>query len=531
MITPTENIELNQICDMLSSGTDKIITFCLRDGNTGIAVEPLREFVNNIREVRNLYTVFDQFYNTSGAVDNYIDTVSKICDVFENNPSMGNEEIRTNCATLSDVTYSLIKATAERNKLASGIIKSSEARAFKNIIEIMERMNLKTILDYDMVIANTSLPYRFLGDEMDYYEKICIDGYDISSIKLYGEYSNIYRNIYSNYQIPEGTRYDIAMILGIYNGSNFDTVNDVIQKLSIYSRYLIIDVLDVLWPVEDSFIEMLEQTYKCIRIKTKETHLIMIDLEPKEYEGRAAVYLVTHKMFYPTKNPMYIPIEAGAAIHEKLGFLTDDTGDNISELNPFVNELTALYWMWKNDNHEFVGLNHYRRFFLWNAVKNYDPRSMLEEEQLIEMMKDKDVLTSRPMSFYPLTSGQELSELFNFSELIERTKELSREVIEQYQPEYVDCYDEVMDGHMFIPCNLFIMRHEVLDDYCKWLFSIILPEVKLWREEFPSENVKDSRAVGFIAERLLSVWLLKQDLRVGHVKWGVNSEYYCDKKD
>jgi Domain of unknown function (DUF4422) len=42
------------------------------------------------------------------------------------------------------------------------------------------------------------------------------------------------------------------------------------------------------------------------------------------------------------------------------GFLFDDTGDNISNLNWTLGDLTVAYWIWKNSDHEVVGTSQYR---------------------------------------------------------------------------------------------------------------------------------------------------------------------------
>lgn len=59
-----------------------------------------------------------------------------------------------------------------------------------------------------------------------------------------------------------------------------------------------------------------------------------------------------------------IPIQAGAVLTQvRMSGVCDASGENISEKNQEYCELTALYWIWKNDTSEYAGLCHYRRHF------------------------------------------------------------------------------------------------------------------------------------------------------------------------
>ena len=77
------------------------------------------------------------------------------------------------------------------------------------------------------------------------------------------------------------------------------------------------------------------------------------------------ILVACHKQAEVFKNNVYLPIHVGKALHKDvdLGFLGDDTGENISRLNPLYCELTAQYWGWKNLDVEYIGLCHYRRYF------------------------------------------------------------------------------------------------------------------------------------------------------------------------
>ena len=63
------------------------------------------------------------------------------------------------------------------------------------------------------------------------------------------------------------------------------------------------------------------------------------------------VYVVTHKEFDDKCYKEYIPIAVGKNLLEnnQCHYQKDNVGENISMKNPNFCELTAQYWIWKND--------------------------------------------------------------------------------------------------------------------------------------------------------------------------------------
>ena len=78
------------------------------------------------------------------------------------------------------------------------------------------------------------------------------------------------------------------------------------------------------------------------------------------------IYTMTHKVFLePEDKNLYIPLHVGRALGGDLGYLNDNTGENISAWNDRYGELTGVYWVWKNDtDSDIIGICHYRRFFV-----------------------------------------------------------------------------------------------------------------------------------------------------------------------
>ena len=51
------------------------------------------------------------------------------------------------------------------------------------------------------------------------------------------------------------------------------------------------------------------------------------------------IYTMTHKKFTPLPDPLYVPLHVGRACGENLGYLGDDTGEQISALNCYYRHL------------------------------------------------------------------------------------------------------------------------------------------------------------------------------------------------
>ena len=211
-----------------------------------------------------------------------------------------------------------------------------------------------------------------------------------------------------------------------------------------------------------------------------------------------AVAAVTHKEYPVFRDPLYIPLMAGAALREDVpaGYIRDDSGDNISRSNGTYCELTGLYWVWKNTEADHAGICHYRRYFASAASR----RQILRKTEAEELMKRADVLLPRPRRYFIETNYSHYAHAHHAEDL-----DMTRGIIARRHPEYLAAYDSRMrmrSGHRF---NMLIMKRELLDRYCAWLFDILFELEK--QLDISEYSDKDQRVFGYVAERLLDVWL------------------------
>lgn len=218
-------------------------------------------------------------------------------------------------------------------------------------------------------------------------------------------------------------------------------------------------------------------------------------------------YVVTHKKFnIPDLDDSYKCIQAGAELNENLGYLRDNEGDHISDLNPYLNECTAIYWAWKNDKEsKLIGINHYRRYFR-NREGN-----IIGKNEIINYLKKYDILLGERNISYPRKVKEVMSEYVDDNAYDEGFR-LITEMMKKKCPDDLDVFLQVMEDYAFYSCNMFITSREIFDEYCEWLFDIILDA----SAEFNLENFDkySQRMIGFFAERLLSVWIMKHHYKI-----------------
>ena len=230
--------------------------------------------------------------------------------------------------------------------------------------------------------------------------------------------------------------------------------------------------------------------------------------------GRVRLYVVAHKPFqrpFEDTDGIYCTIQAGRACHEAMsGCIGDDTGDNISRLNPFLNECTALYWFWRHSEASYIGLVHYRRYFL-GGTETGKPK-FLREGEVLRLMGSYDLLVSEQNAVYYPRAVWQIIQYDIGAALYRKVREEIEQLLEERQPEYTEAFRDVMEGHAFYPFQMFVMRRDVLQRYASWLFSF-LPDL-VNRVELQTAEGKQQRACGYFAERMLTVWLMRQDLRI-----------------
>ena len=217
---------------------------------------------------------------------------------------------------------------------------------------------------------------------------------------------------------------------------------------------------------------------------------------------RIKILIACHRQYPVPGEPCYLPVEVGAALHPQPipGFTPDNTGDNISEKNKNYCELTALYWAWKNLDADYIGLAHYRRYFSNGKPFKNKEALIVSEAELQKDLNKCDILLPRPRNYWIETGYSQYAHAHHAIDL-----DTTREILQERYPAYVKAFDASMKrtvGHRF---NMFVMNREKLNAYCMWLFDVLFELEK--RLDISGYDAYNARVFGFVAERLLDVWI------------------------
>lgn len=212
---------------------------------------------------------------------------------------------------------------------------------------------------------------------------------------------------------------------------------------------------------------------------------------------KVKLLVACHKPAKVFQNDVYTPIQVGKALHSdlNLGFITDDTGDNISKLNPLYCELTAQYWGWKNLDCEYIGLQHYRRYFDF----------VFDEKNVDKVFKDCDVVLPDP--FYLPAS------IFDFwcENLVPEDVYVAVKLLESMYPEDYGKGQRFLCGNKHYPCNMFLCKKTLFDEFAAWQFPYLGELRKYLRM---SGYSRERRILGFLAEGLLPMYFINRGCRI-----------------
>ncbi len=232
---------------------------------------------------------------------------------------------------------------------------------------------------------------------------------------------------------------------------------------------------------------------------------------------KVKLLVATHKSYGFPDDTIYQPIEVGAALRDAgLGYLRDDTGQNISDKNGSFCELTALYWAWKNhyfDDMDYVGLVHYRRYFSGQksfADEKVGEVKILDEEGIKTLLSSHDVIVPKKRHYYIETVSSHYAHAHYREDM-----ESLRRTIQDISPEYQQAFDQIMKERSLYLYNMFVMSAPLFEDYCRWLFPLFFSlEEKI---DIGDRNAYQKRVFGFMGERLFNVWLRHRGLKLAEV--------------
>lgn len=223
-------------------------------------------------------------------------------------------------------------------------------------------------------------------------------------------------------------------------------------------------------------------------------------------EKTALVYMAKHVLdkplnHYPASLSHHIiPIQVGADLTDKrIADLADNTGDNISDRNRHFSETTALYWMWKNAEADYLGLCHYRR--LWKDL-DFIVERLLQNNAI-------DVVLPLPTLSVPSVCENYMKKY------IPDVYPTMLDVLQEMSPEYYKASKEIYSGRVFYACNMLIAKRNVLHGLCQWMFPMVFEIEKRIGDLADSYQ---NRYAGFCTEQLITLYFLynKEKWKITH---------------
>lgn len=216
----------------------------------------------------------------------------------------------------------------------------------------------------------------------------------------------------------------------------------------------------------------------------------------------------------------------GVGACRRPGVLYDDDGENISSLNPCLNEATAMWWAWRHPeirHADYLGFCHYRRFLWFHPVRDRDGqpdklRAIRQNPSRIGRFAASALQVSAAAArlrnsgtdgFLPVHWECPLPSLLAWGEaehaFSKRWAEALLELVQEREPAFADFFrTALISGRRLYICNLFVVRTALFERLCDTLFPAVLRLAEAWQME--PATWMSAREPGFLTEYLVGSW-------------------------
>jgi Domain of unknown function (DUF4422) len=168
---------------------------------------------------------------------------------------------------------------------------------------------------------------------------------------------------------------------------------------------------------------------------------------------------------------------------------------------------------------------HYRRFFDFSGHerdKTYGEHGLIEPVFFDDFLKEYGLIDSQiadvlshfdaviPEPFDVTTHGCEsvVAQYNAGPHHIGADFDVLRSAVEALYPDDIKYFDLMSAGQFLYTTNMFVFKRELFEEYSVWLFSILdYVESSI---DTSSYNTQQRRVIGYLAERLLTVFILKR---------------------
>jgi hypothetical protein len=226
------------------------------------------------------------------------------------------------------------------------------------------------------------------------------------------------------------------------------------------------------------------------------------------------LFVCCHKLWDVPKSNVIIPVQVGKALaKQNLGFIGDDSGDNISQKNLYFSELSLTYWIWKNIGADVVGIFHYRRFLNLKTLDTkfhkitplFTLRYGITQETVSSLLSEYDVIL--PFMLDTRKDGKSVYDVYK-QDHVQTDMDLILEIIKKKYPKMSKIADEVINySTQIYACNIIIAKKSLFDKYATWLFDVLFEVEKNIQKNVLIRNSYQKRVYGFLSERMMRIFI------------------------